>query len=101
MDIAADIVSVSAAELVLRLDLVGGAVEEHYQAADVPYVCPDIPPEPAALRVAAAAFSPNRLSGLSNEPATIAARICGAGGMRASPATKKSRNAGSTSLSDW
>ena len=43
MDIAADIVSVSASALVLRLNLVGGAVEEHYKAADVPYVCPDIP----------------------------------------------------------
>ena len=43
MDIAADIVSVSAQQLVLRLNLAGGAVEEQYQAADVPYVCPDIP----------------------------------------------------------
>lgn len=43
MDIAADIVSVSAAELVLKVNLVGGAVEETYKAADVPYVCPDIP----------------------------------------------------------
>lgn len=43
MDIAADIVSVSTGQLVLRLNLPGGAVEELYQAADVPYVCPDIP----------------------------------------------------------
>ena len=43
MDIAADIVSVSAAKLVLRLNLPDGAVEETYRAADVPYVCPDIP----------------------------------------------------------
>lgn len=43
MDIAAEILSVSSAELVLRLDLVGGPVEERYQAATVPYVCPDIP----------------------------------------------------------
>jgi hypothetical protein len=43
MDIKADIVSVTASALVLRLDLAGGAVEETYKAADVPYVCPDIP----------------------------------------------------------
>lgn len=43
MDIAAEILSVSTGELVLRLDLPGGAVEERYQAAAVPYVCPDIP----------------------------------------------------------
>ncbi len=44
MDIPAAIVSVSATELVLRLTLVGGEVmEERYAAADVPYVCPDMP----------------------------------------------------------
>ena len=43
MDIAAEILSVSTSELVLRLDLPGGAIEERYQAAAVPYVCPDIP----------------------------------------------------------
>jgi hypothetical protein len=43
MDINADIVSVSATDLVLKLDLAGGAVEERYVAADVPYVCPDMP----------------------------------------------------------
>jgi hypothetical protein len=43
IDIAAEIVSVSADALVLRLDLSGGAVEERYTAATVPYVCPDIP----------------------------------------------------------
>jgi hypothetical protein len=43
MDIAADIVSVTTAELVLKVNLVGGAVEERYKAADVPYVCPDMP----------------------------------------------------------
>lgn len=42
-DIAAEIMSVSTAQLVLKLQLVGGAVEERYQSADVPYVCPDIP----------------------------------------------------------
>lgn len=43
MDITAEILSVSTAELVLKLNLVGGAVEERYQAATVPYVCPDMP----------------------------------------------------------
>ena len=43
MDINADIVSVSATDLVLKLDLIGGAVEERYTAAEVPYVCPDMP----------------------------------------------------------
>ena len=43
MDISADIVSVTTSQLVLKVNLVGGAVEETYKAADVPYVCPDIP----------------------------------------------------------
>jgi hypothetical protein len=43
MDIAADIVSLSDAELVLNLKLVGGAQEEKYVAATVPYLCPDMP----------------------------------------------------------
>lgn len=43
MDISAEILSVSATDLVLRVDLVGGAVEERYTAAHVPYVCPDMP----------------------------------------------------------
>ena len=43
MDIAADIVSLSDAELVLNLKLVGGAQEEKYVAATVPYLCPDVP----------------------------------------------------------
>lgn len=44
MDIAADIVSVSASDLVLNVKLVGGeSVEERYKAADVPYVCADMP----------------------------------------------------------
>ncbi len=44
VDIAADIVSVSATQLVLNLALMGGErLEERYTAADVPYVCPDMP----------------------------------------------------------
>lgn len=44
MDVAADIVSVSAQSLVLGVRLVSGeTVEERYAAADVPYVCPDMP----------------------------------------------------------
>jgi hypothetical protein len=43
MDIAADIVSVSAESLVLALKLGSETVEEHYKAAEVPYVCPDVP----------------------------------------------------------
>jgi hypothetical protein len=43
MDIDADIVSLTDAELVLRLNLRGGAVEEHYVTATVPYLCPDMP----------------------------------------------------------
>ena len=43
MDIRADIVSLTADELVLSLKLVGGDVEERYTPATVPYVCPDIP----------------------------------------------------------
>lgn len=42
-DIDADIVSLTDAELVLRLNLRGGAVEEHYVTATVPYLCPDMP----------------------------------------------------------
>ena len=43
MDIRADIVTLSADELVLSLRLTGGDVEERYTPATVPYVCPDIP----------------------------------------------------------
>ncbi len=43
MDIAADIVSLTAAELVLSLKLAGDTVEEKYVPANVPYVCPDMP----------------------------------------------------------
>jgi hypothetical protein len=40
MDIEADIVTLSAGELVLK---VVGMDEERYTPATVPYVCPDIP----------------------------------------------------------
>jgi len=43
MDIRADIVTLSADELVLTLRLTGGDVEERYVPATVPYVCPDMP----------------------------------------------------------
>jgi hypothetical protein len=43
VDIAAEIVSVSAERLVLGLVLGGEVVEERYTAADVPFVCPDMP----------------------------------------------------------
>jgi hypothetical protein len=43
MEIKADIVTLSADELVLSLKLTGGDVEERYTPATVPYVCPDIP----------------------------------------------------------
>jgi len=42
-EIKADIVSLTASELVLSLKLKGGAVEEHYQPAPVPSVCADVP----------------------------------------------------------
>ncbi len=43
MDIKADIVTLTADELVLSLKLKGGAVEEHYAPAPVPSACPDVP----------------------------------------------------------
>jgi len=43
MDIKADIVTLTADELVLSLKLKGGDVEEHYKPAPVPSVCPDMP----------------------------------------------------------
>lgn len=43
IEIRAEIVSVSATDLVLRVDLAGGRVEERYVAAQVPYVCPEMP----------------------------------------------------------
>jgi hypothetical protein len=42
IEISADIVSLSDAELVLNLKLVGGAQQETYVAATVPYLCPDM-----------------------------------------------------------
>jgi len=42
-DIKADIVTLTADELVLSLKLKGGDVEEHYKPAPVPSVCPDMP----------------------------------------------------------
>ncbi|SMQ68761.1 hypothetical protein SAMN06295905_1653 [Devosia lucknowensis] len=43
MTISADIMSVTADELVLNLKLVGGAEEQRFAPAEVPYVCPDLP----------------------------------------------------------
>ena len=43
MDIKADIVTLTADELVLSLKLKGGPVEEHYTPAPVPSTCPDMP----------------------------------------------------------
>ena len=43
MTISADITSVSDAELVLNLKLVGGAEEQRFTMAEVPYVCPEMP----------------------------------------------------------
>jgi len=43
VDIKADIVTLTADELVLSLKLKGGDVEEHYTPATVPAVCPDMP----------------------------------------------------------
>ena len=43
IEIAADIVSLSDAELVLNLKLRGGDQQEKYVAATVPYLCPDMP----------------------------------------------------------
>lgn len=43
IDIKADIVTLTADELVLSLKLKGGPVEEHYTPAPTPSVCPDIP----------------------------------------------------------
>ena len=43
MDINADIVTLAPGELVLKLNLPGGAVEERYVSATAPYLCPDMP----------------------------------------------------------
>jgi hypothetical protein len=42
IEIRASIVSVDAAELVLRVEA-GGGEDQHFRAATVPYVCPDMP----------------------------------------------------------
>ena len=43
LDISARIAALSADKLTLVLELKGGPVEEHYAAAPVPSVCPDMP----------------------------------------------------------
>lgn len=43
MEIRADVVSLSADELVLSLKLSGGEVEERFTPAEIPYLCPDMP----------------------------------------------------------
>lgn len=43
MDINAEVVAVSDSELVLKLALGSDTVEERYQPATVPYLCPDMP----------------------------------------------------------
>lgn len=43
MEIRADVVSLSADELVLSLKLSGGDVEERFTPAEIPYLCPDMP----------------------------------------------------------
>ena len=43
VDVTADILSVSANDLVLSLKLGSDIIEERYVAADVPFVCPDMP----------------------------------------------------------
>jgi len=43
VEIPAEILSASSAELKLRLTLRDGAKEETYRPAPVPYVCPDMP----------------------------------------------------------
>ena len=43
LDISARIAALSADKLTLVLNLKGGPVEEHYTAAPVPSVCPDMP----------------------------------------------------------
>jgi len=43
MDIPAKIVSVTATDLHLQLTLGTDTIDEHYTAAPVPYLCPDMP----------------------------------------------------------
>jgi hypothetical protein len=42
-EIRAEIVSLSAEELVLRLALASGSEEQRYRPAPVPFLCPDMP----------------------------------------------------------
>lgn len=42
-EIRADIVTLTASELVLSLRLKGGTVQERYAPSPVPYLCPDLP----------------------------------------------------------
>ena len=41
-EIRATVVELAGETLVLRLDLVDGSQEEHFRAASVPYLCPDM-----------------------------------------------------------
>lgn len=43
MEIAADVVSVDNDDLTLRLNLTGGPEEQKFEAAEAPFVCPDMP----------------------------------------------------------
>jgi hypothetical protein len=43
MEITADVVAVDDEALALRLNLVGGAEEQRFKAAETPFVCPDMP----------------------------------------------------------
>jgi hypothetical protein len=43
MDIPAEIIELSEAELILALDLVTETVVQRFEPAPVPYVCPDMP----------------------------------------------------------
>lgn len=43
MDIAANVVSVDGDDLTLSLNLTGGAEEQKFEAAEAPFVCPDMP----------------------------------------------------------
>ncbi|GGA47144.1 hypothetical protein [Pelagibacterium lentulum] len=43
MAIAAEIVELNEAELILSLHLGEETVEQHFEAAPVPYICPDLP----------------------------------------------------------
>lgn len=42
-EVRAKVLELVGEKLVLRVDLVDGSQEEHYRAARVPYLCPDMP----------------------------------------------------------